>query len=346
LLFDDSFDIKFERLLEEIDNNKVIELTPSLFKEVYIDKYKNDEVLYNFLMENKDVLLDSCYRPYIFEVDKGSSKSTSFHLDIKSYIDLKGKSIKGFNSLLFQNNIPYVPNPYILIYDGYIDDVYNLIPILERVKEQERDIILITKGIDENVVLTLKENSNKSIVNVKVFLLNNEESYYEESHDFIYDLSKVLGSRLIGYETDLKRLKIGDLGYCGSVTLYHNHLRFTFNEQNNIPFLIHKRRLQRSSKERLKRLELNSYINISIGAFTMVERERRYNYIYSFLNQLEDIRGDEIVFLPQGLSVLDKENIFFRDSNRPMYIGKDRLKRLLKELHSVLNIYKNLAVKV
>lgn len=322
--------------LEDNQNIYIKEVSISIINEL-IDKYIYDEEVHSFLLSNINTLYDSCYKPYKFNVNS-TSKKTSFDLTINSYLELKGSFNKRFKYPLTNKGDLYIPNPYILILNNDISDIYNLIPILEKIKEKSNDLILIIDGdIDDITLDTLIKNNNRGILNIVMFKV-------KEEYEYIYDVSKVIRSRVLKDELELKRLKLGDLGICGAICISDTSLKITLNEHNNIPYMIHKKVLEKEGlSKRLERIGAISYIDITVGAYTDIERDMRYLYILSFLERLEDIRGDNnIIHLPLGLSSLS--NHFFKsDIYKNIYIKKDKLINILNEIYISLNIFNNLS---
>lgn len=325
-----------------IDSLQSIEPNIEFIKEELINRYVPDIYLNSFLQANSELFLDSCYQDYLFDFDI-STRCLEFNIETKFNFKLKGNKVKGFNSLLREKGNNTLIAPLILFLDDEIRDMLYLTTLLERVKEVDIPLLTICNAANPEVIDLLIHNNNSSNLVNELFL--NTDNTYEN----LYDIAKISGSRIIKGEEELFRLKLGDLGTCGSVIIKSNEIEFSLNEQNNVPLLIHKRRLESSGVEgpRLDRLTKPTIL-LSIGGLTDTDKIYRQHLLSKFLLELELIRGEDLLVLPKGLiSVFNPGYIYSQlKIDSPLYLGKKYLIELLDSIYESIKRFLLIGNKV
>lgn len=125
------------------------------------------------------------------------SKSTNTYVDIVEGMQFD----KGFLSPYFVTNtekmLSELDNPFILIYDGKIERLKDLINILEPISEMNRSLLIIAEDVDGEALSTLVLNKIKG--NLKVVAVKPPE-FGDRRKEMMEDIASLTGATLVSVE--------------------------------------------------------------------------------------------------------------------------------------------------
>ena len=176
-------------------------------------------------------------------------------------------------------------NPYILISNKKITSVQEILPLIEKVSQTNRPLVLIVEDIEGEALATLIVNKIRGTFNS---IAVKAPSFGEERREILEDIAIVTGGNLIDDEilADLKEVNLADLGSAKSVKISKDStiiLRGSGKEEqitqkieetkNNI--------LAQSNEDEIKKLRrrlarlLGGVAVIEVGAATQTELNER-----------------------------------------------------------------------
>lgn len=223
--------------------------------------------------------IDMIGKEGVITVDE--SKTTNTNLNIVEGLKINSGYI---SSYMVGDNMKMeevLENPYILISNKKITSVQEVLPLIEKVSQTNRALVLIVDDIEGEALATLIVNKIRGTFNS---IAVKAPSFGEERRQILEDIATVTGGNLIDDEilSDLKEVSLADLGSAKSVKISKDNtiiLRGNGKEEkitqkiedtkNNI--------LAQSSEEEIKKLRrrlarlLGGIAVIEVGAATQTE---------------------------------------------------------------------------
>jgi chaperonin GroEL len=220
----------------------------------------------------------------VIKVEESSNTETKVEFTEGMNLD------NGYMSSYFINDISKLEvnlqNPLILLYDGYINDINNLLPILTLSVENSRPILIIAEDVEESIVKTLAYNTSQGELKVACV---KAPGFGDRRKETLLDVASVIGGIVISKEqgTSLLDVTLDMLGQSEKVIVKKEITTIIggFGEKENILERVEtlKNQIEQGEKgrertfkeERLAKLT-GGVALIKIGGFSDVEiKEKR-----------------------------------------------------------------------
>ena len=109
-------------------------------------------------------------------------------------------------------------NPYILVTDQKINSIQEILPLLEKIVQSNKPLLIIADDIDNEVLTTLIVNKLRGAFNV---VATKAPSFGDSQKAMLQDIAIVTGAKFITKELsmDLKEVELSDLGTANKVTV-------------------------------------------------------------------------------------------------------------------------------
>jgi len=240
------------------------------------------------------------------------------------------------------NSTCEMTKPYILLYDGKIDNVNNIIPILEAVMKEGRQILIVCEGIDASVMATIVVNKVEG--KLKVCAVKSP-GFGQNRKDILSDIAVLTGGVVISDDTgtSLQTTTIDMLGSAKKITIGRESTLIIggFGKDEDIQETITSLRTSISNatsgydreklEERLAKLTGGIAV-IHIGASTEVELKEKKDRIDDALHATraavqEGIVAGGGVALVRASKVLDS----VKYENEDQKIGIDIIRKAIEE---------------
>ena len=146
------------------------------------------------------------------------SKSLSYETDFVEGMQFD----RGFLSPYFVTNADsqeaVLENPYVLITDGKISAVSDLLPVLEKVLQSKRPLLLIAEDVEGEALATLVVNKLRGTLNISAV---KAPGFGDRRKAMLQDISIVTGGTVISEEVGMKleSATLDDLGKCDRVVV-------------------------------------------------------------------------------------------------------------------------------
>lgn len=341
-------------------------ICPNEEKMNILDKYSNDEKLYNIKFMTKQEYIDNYYYSYDERALEYLMNKYDYNLDVckvylsnlyviditKDYKNNKLKLLKNIKKELLDNNLleenkafkDYLNNKEIIVKNYYDLDLYE-----EKVlnyKKEEKEYNLNTKVVKcdtleeevNQVCLSIIELLNKNIDINKIFIGN-------VSSDYLYTINKLFKYYKIPINLDMNNSI-----YSTKVVndyLNNNILDLESNDKitKKLVNVISSLSMLDQSKDSYKKILKDKLKNTSIG------NNRLSNAVNVIDINKRSINDDEYVFVlgfnQDNLPVINKDIDFITDNMKdevPMYTTKEKNIRNKKSLIEILSNIKNLYI--
>jgi len=129
---------------------------------------------------------------------------------------------KGYLSVHFANNKEKLSadleNPYILLYDGRLSNMNDLLPLLETVSQESRSLLIIADDVESEILGTLVVNKLRGFLNVVAV---KSPSFGDRKKQMLEDISILTGGEVISPEMGFKLEEVTteSLGTCEKITV-------------------------------------------------------------------------------------------------------------------------------
>lgn len=109
-------------------------------------------------------------------------------------------------------------NPFILVTDQKINSIQEILPLLEKIVQANKPLLIIADDIDNEVLTTLIVNKLRGAFNV---VATKAPSFGDSQKAMLQDIATVTGARFITKELsmDLKEVELTELGTASKVTV-------------------------------------------------------------------------------------------------------------------------------
>jgi len=228
-------------------------------------------------------------------------------------------------------------NAFVLVADGTIDSVEELLPVLEVTARESRPLILVAENIEGQALAALIMNSMRGTLKVAAI---KAPRYGEERRNILSDLALSTGATYVTKSTDLnlRDVKIEHLGQCRTIEIGKNRttivgghgdyeqvevrIQQLKNELSATDSLYECERIQ----ERITRLASGVAI-IHVGAATEVEMIEKKHRIEDALEAVKSAQQEGIV--PGGGIALIRvgADVQVETSNEQQGLGVEIIKR-------------------
>jgi chaperonin GroEL len=129
---------------------------------------------------------------------------------------------KGYVSAFFVNNPEKMQcrhnDPFILLYDGKISDSSEILPILTKVNEQKKPVVIVADSVDGPALQMLVINVHKGAM---PWVAVKTPGFAGQKKEYLYDIAALTGADVISSEmgTTLENCTIENLGKAKSVII-------------------------------------------------------------------------------------------------------------------------------
>jgi chaperonin GroEL len=255
---------------------------------------------------------------------------------------------RGFVSPYFATNkdnmTAVLENPYILIHDKKISSMKDLLPVLEKVAQQSKPILIIAEDIEGEALATLVVNSIRGTLNAVAV---KAPGFGDRRKAMLEDIAILTGGQVISEELGLKleTTDISQLGQAQSVKVDKENTTVIngSGKQEDIKDRIAQIKAQieettsdydrEKLQERLAKLAGGVAV-INVGAPTEVELKEKKHRVEDALSATRAAIEEGIipgggVVLVQAVNALEKENV--EDWPEDEKVGFRIVKRALEE---------------
>lgn len=117
-----------------------------------------------------------------------------------------------------EKNEAVLDNPYILVTDQKINTIQELLPLLEKIVQLNKPLLVVADDIDNEVVATLVLNKLRGTFNV---VCTKSPSFGDNQKAMLEDIAVVTGAKYFAKDLagDIKTAEIEDLGRCTKVVV-------------------------------------------------------------------------------------------------------------------------------
>ena len=256
-------------------------------------------------------------------VEKSQSTSTELKLVRGVKID------RGYISPYFVNNEEKskccLEDPFILIVSNKISSLTQILPVLEKIHQQNKPLLIIANDIEQEAIQNMITNVTKGLLQICAI---KSPFYGEKRNQVLSDLAKALGTKVYNDldEKEINDIKMSDLGTCKSIEIDNSSTLFVEckdiedSEDKDLIENIQKQLDNKNlSKEEVAFLKQRLIINkgivavLSIGAHTESELLELVDRIDDALHATK--AAIESGFLPGGGISLAKAGIDLLQSN-------------------------------
>lgn len=249
-------------------------------------------------------------------VEKSQSTTTELKLVRGVKID------RGYISPYFVNNEDKskcnLEDPFVLIIGGKINSLTQILPVLEKIHQQNKPLLIIANDIEQEAIQSMIANVTKGLLQICAI---KSPFYGEKRSQVLNDLAKALGTKVYSAleEKEINDIKMSDLGNCKSIEIDSSSTLFVECQESDsededlikdLQRQLDNKNLTKEEKAFIKqRLVINKGVVavLSIGAHTESELLELVDRIDDALHATK--AAIESGFLPGGGIALAKSGI-------------------------------------
>ncbi|MGX7577185.1 chaperonin GroEL [Candidatus Vidania fulgoroideorum] len=278
--------IELDKISKKITKNKEI-------KQIATISANNDSKIGNLIAK----AIKKVGKDGIISIEK--NKSFIDELEIVRGIQFD----EGYQSSYFINNekqsVEFV-NPYVLIYNGKINNFKIILPILEKINKNGKSLVILLKSIDKNILNTLILNNLRGIIKIVVIKTPGFES---ERNSFLEDISYLTGGKIFKKTDKIKKKLLGKLKKIEvkkKSTIFFSKIKNTYKIKKRILFLkkillnIDSDYEKEKIKERIAKLS-GGIALIKIGSSNEIELKEKISRTEDALNAAKAALEEGIV---------------------------------------------------
>jgi len=296
-------------------------------KQVATISANNDEEVGNLIA----AAMDKVGREGVVTVEESKSYETTLET-------VEGMQFeRGYKSPYFVTNNSsmqaQLDDPYILLYDGKINQVKELLPILEAVSQQNKSMLVIAEDIDGEALAAMIVNKMRGILKCCAV---KAPDFGERRTHILEDIATLTGGTLISKQKGhrLDKITFDDLGTARGITVEKD--KTTIVDGNGTEETITAR--LEEIKEQIERAESNYAVEqlqsrlakmaggvavINVGGFTEVEMKEKKDRVDDALHATRAAL-DEGIVAGGGVALLEARHKFL-DSNSLICEGDEAI---------------------
>jgi chaperonin GroEL len=298
-------------------------------KQVATISANNDEEVGNLIA----AAMDKVGREGVVTVEESKSYETTLETVEGMQFD------RGYKSPYFVTNNSsmqaQLDDPYILIYDGRINTVKELLPILESVSQQNKSMLVIAEDIDGEALAAMIVNKMRGILKCCAV---KAPDFGERRTHILEDIATLTGGTVISKQKGhrLDKITFDQLGSCRGITIEKE--KTTIVDGNGTEESITAR--LEEIKDQIERAESNYAVEtlqnrlakmaggvavINVGGFTETEMKERKDRVDDALHATRAAL-DEGIVAGGGVALLEARNKFTSAKvNLDLYEGDEKI---------------------
>ena len=196
-------------------------------------------------------------------------------------------------------------NTYVLVTDHKLSTIKDILPILEKIVDENKPLLIIADDIENEVTSTLIVNKLRGTFNV---VATKAPGFGDNQKEMLADIATITGANFFAKDlgNELKNLSIEDLGYAKKIIVTKDHTTILEGSGNKVLIEerveeLKKRIEQTESEYDLKRLKerlgklTNGVAIIKVGALSEVELKDKKLRIEDALNATQAAVEEGIV---------------------------------------------------
>ena len=244
---------------------------------------------------------------------------------------------RGYKSPYFVTNNStmqaQLDEPYILVYDGRITSVKELLPILETISQQDKPLLIVAEDIDGEALAAMIVNKIRGILKCCAV---KAPDFGERRTHILEDIATLTGGTLISKQKGMRldKITVEQLGTSRGVTVEKD--KTTIVDGNGTEEVIIKR--LEEIKDQIDRAESPYAIEqlqqrlakmaggvaiINVGGFTETEMKERKDRVDDALNATRAAL-DEGIILGGGAALLKAKDVFLDECNKEDGFSEDK----------------------